>query len=114
MNIHHILESVEGVLITAKNQESLEVETAFTSDLMSDVLTVDAHKTLLITGLSNLQTIRTAEMCDIECVIIARNKKATPEMIALAEKSKIRLIESPFSVFRIAGILYQKGIKPLY
>jgi hypothetical protein len=114
MNIQLILDSVEGVLITAKNLELLEVETAFTSDLMSDVLTVEVNKTLLITGLSNLQTIRTAEMCDIECIIIARNKRVTHDMIELAEKSKIRLIGSPFSVFRIAGILYQKGIKPLY
>lgn len=114
MKLSLIIEKVSGTLVTQFSGEEIECKTAFTSDLMSDVLTIDAQKTLLITGLVNLQTVRTAEMSDIECVILARNKRASTEMIALANKCKISLVESPFSVFRIAGLLYENGLKPLY
>jgi hypothetical protein len=53
---------------------------------MSDVLTLDQDNVVLITGLATLQTIRTAEMADINCIIFVRNKRATSEMIRLAGK----------------------------
>ncbi len=114
MDIQTILTQLNGTLITCKRPVSTEYKNAFASDLMSDVLTVDAENTLLITGLANIQTIRTAEMSDIDCIIIARNKKSNEEMIALANHSNICIIETPYSVFRVAGILYQLGLKPLY
>jgi hypothetical protein len=51
---------------------------AFASDLMSDVLTLKNDNLVLITGLATLQTIRTAEMADINCIIFVRNKKVSP------------------------------------
>lgn len=91
-----------------------EFEYAFASDLMSDVLTLMIEKTILITGLCNVQTIRTAEMADIKLVIIARGKKSDDKMIRLAEESDICLLETDFSVYKVCGELYNYGIKPLY
>lgn len=101
--------------IVAGNPENTEIITkAFSSDLMSDVLTLDEHNIVLITGLANLQLIRTVEMADVPVVLLGRNKPATPEMIALAEELGILLLESPFSIFRLSGLLFTNGIKPLY
>jgi len=90
------------------------VKKAFSSDLMSDVLTLDEEDILLITGLANVQLLRTAEMADIHIVLLARNKNASPEMIQLAEENKIVLLETPFSIFRASGVLFANGIKPVY
>jgi serine kinase of HPr protein (carbohydrate metabolism regulator) len=81
---------------------------------MSEVLTIDSENLILITGLVNVQTIRTCEMLDIQNIIIVRNKKATPEMLELAEENDIIIIQCPFSMFKASGILYQHGIKPIY
>ena len=81
---------------------------------MSDVLTLDTDHILLVTGLSNVQTIRTAEMADIEVVLLARNKKATPDMIELANENGLVLLETSFSIFRSSGILYENGLNPVY
>jgi hypothetical protein len=89
-------------------------ENAFASDLMSDVLTLKNDNLVLITGLVTLQTIRTAEMADINCIIFVRNKKASPEMVRLAMENGIDLIECKFSMFRTSGLLYQSGLKPVY
>ncbi|PLX09846.1 MAG: hypothetical protein C0596_00765 [Marinilabiliales bacterium] len=91
-----------------------DFEYAFASDLMSDVLRLMIEKTILITGLCNAQTIRTAEMADIKLIIIARGKKADSHMIKIAEESNICLLETDYSVYRVCGELYSYGIKPLY
>lgn len=101
-------------LVAGDDTDDIEIEQAFSSDLMSDVLTLDEHNIILITGLSNVQVIRTVEMADIPVVLLARDKKATPEMIELANDNGILLLESPFSIFRVSGILFTNGIKPVY
>jgi predicted transcriptional regulator len=100
--------------VFAGNMERNLPQYAFGSDLMSDVLTLDSQDILLITGLSNPQTIRTAEMADINTIIIARGKQITNEMIEIAKESDITLISSPYSLFKICGILYNAGLKAIY
>ena len=94
--------------------DTTEVAYAFGSDLMSDVLTIEENIPLLITGLANTQSIRTAEMADINIVIIARGKEITQEMKNLAIENDIMLFSTPYSLFRVCGLLFQNGIKPLY
>jgi hypothetical protein len=91
-----------------------EVEMGYSSDLMSDVLTLDTDNLVLITGLANVQAIRTAEMADIRAIVIVRNKKATPQMIDLAREIGMCLLESPYSLFKSSGLLFQAGLKPIY
>lgn len=114
MQIGIIAEILEAKVLTPDLDTSREVVHAFSSDLMSDVLTGDYEQTVLLTGLSNLQAIRTAEMSDIKEVIIARNKEVSQEMVDLAIESDIVLICSNYSLYRISGILYKEGIKPVF
>lgn len=114
MTIKEISKIIDGKVICCEDKLSTCVEYAFSSDLMSDVLTVEKENLVLITGLANLQTIRTSEMSDITCIIFARDKKIGKEMISLAEENEMILIESPHSVFHISGELYKAGIKSIY
>ncbi len=114
MQINDIANVLKASVLTPELDMSKEVVHAFSSDLMSDVLTGDYYKTVLVTGLSNLQAIRTAEMSDIDHVIIARNKVVSQAMIDLARERNIVLLSSGYSLFRISGILYKSGIKPVF
>ncbi len=114
MTIKEINGIIDGKVICCEDKLSTPVEYAFASDLMSDVLTVEKENLLLITGLANLQVIRTSEMSDIFCVIFARDKRIGEEMVSLARENNMILIESPHSVFYIAGELYKAGIKSVY
>ncbi|HPS14001.1 MAG TPA: hypothetical protein PLB87_12035, partial [Prolixibacteraceae bacterium] len=82
--------------------------------VIGDVLTLETERMLLITGMANLQTIRTAEMADIHWILLVRNKKATQEMLKLANELGIVMIETAMSSFRTCGILYNAGLKPVY
>ncbi|MDD4226025.1 MAG: DRTGG domain-containing protein [Mariniphaga sp.] len=114
MKVDEILKHADAQLITTVSDRCRNLDMAFSSDLMSDVLTLDEENILLITGLSNLQLVRTAEMADIQAVLIARGKRATPEMIELANENGIVIMETPYSIYKASGILFAKGLKAVY
>lgn len=114
MKLQEIAKTIDGRIISNGNSDEKSFDMAFSSDLMSDVLTLKNDNVVLITGLATLQTIRTAEMADINCIIFARNKKVSPEMAELALESGIDLIECRYSMFRTSGLLFQSGLNPVY
>ena len=59
-------------VLTGEEFLDREVRSACGSDMMSDVLAFIKKDALLLTGLNNLQVIRTAEMLDIVCLVFVR------------------------------------------
>lgn len=93
-------------------QENLnnEVHTACGSDMMSDVLAFVKDQSVLITGLCNPQTVRTAEMMDIVCICFVRGKTPNEEIIELAKERNIVLMATDERMFTACGKLYEKGL----
>lgn len=114
MKIKEIARLVDGEIVGAPADDSYEVEKAFASDLMSDVLRFSMEDTVLITGLCNNQTMRTCEMADIRVILMGRDKQPDEDMIELAIDNDITIIKSRYSIFKLSGILYKAGIQPLY
>ena len=114
MKIAKVVELLNAKVITGFGKLDEEVLFGFASDLLSDVLTVDSERLLLLTGMTNLQAIRTAEMAEIICVVFVRGKKMSSEMIELASENNIVTVESPFSLFRAISVLHDNGLKPVY
>jgi hypothetical protein len=114
MLISEIIKTTEATILTDEAVLETDVARAFASDLMSDVLTLDADNLLLITGLNNLQTIRTAEMAEIKHILFVRSKKPTPQMIELAKNENMTLMVCNKSMFQTSGLLFQAGLKPVY
>jgi hypothetical protein len=78
---------------------------------MSDVLAFSITSSLLITGLTNTQVIRTAEVADIKAIVFVQNKRPDIETIALADGKKIPLLVTDFSMFDTCGKLYERGLR---
>lgn len=114
MKLKDITETIDGHIICGKSRMEDDFAAGFASDLMSDVLTLQSANFILITGLVNIQTIRTAEMADINCIILVRNKKALPEVIELAKQVNITLVECPYSMFKTCGLLFKAGLNAVY
>ncbi len=114
MKLREVAELLNAEVVCGHTKLDREVQAVFASDLMSDVLTIDSEKLLLLTGLVNIQTIRTSEMSDIKNIVLVRNKKASPEMIALAEENRIVIMQCSYSMYRTCGILFQNGLNPVY
>jgi predicted transcriptional regulator len=114
MKLKDIVEVIDGQVICGHDRLNDEVDTGFASDLMSDVLTLQNNKVLLITGLINTQTIRTAEIADINHILLVRKKKLLPELKQLASDNNQIIIECPYSMFKTCGLLYKAGLKAVY
>lgn len=92
--------------------DDFEVKNACGADLMSDVLAFSNEKTLLLTGLTNPQVVRTAEMVGIKVIIFVRGKEPQIETIALANQLNIFLYSTVKPLFEACGLLYKNGIGP--
>lgn len=88
-----------------------EVSYAFGSDLMSDVLAFVKGKTLLLTGLTNQQVIRTAEMADLRAIVFVRGKKPGADIVKLAVENSIVLLLAKDTMYTASGKLYSNGLE---
>jgi len=111
LTLREIKEYLDAEVLIGESQLDMEVKTAFVADLMSDVLAFATAGSLLITGLTNPQVVRTADVLDIAAVIMGRGKRPSPETFQLAEELNIPILTTKYILFEIAGRLYSKGIK---
>jgi len=110
MTLDEILRATEAEMLV-EPPYNLDLESACASDLMSDVLIFTKPNMLLITGLTNPQAIRTADMAEAPVVIFVRGKYPPSETLELAEEMGIGVLLSPYTMFETAGLLHQAGLK---
>lgn len=119
MEIKELIEIINGEVFNPEvDNLDKSVQYAFSADLMSDALmlmrsAVDeaGEMGLLITGLATNQSIRTAEMLDIDVVVLVRGKKPTQSMIDLATGSGILLVGTRLGMYASNGKLFEAGVK---
>jgi predicted transcriptional regulator len=110
MKLREVLEAIEGKLVTEDVDLDREVQMGCGADLMSDVLAFTHEGTLLMSGLTNPQVIRTAEMAGIKAIVFVRGKIPPPETIALAKEKDIPLLASKYTMFETCGRLFAAGL----
>ena len=110
MTIRKIAELLEAKVILGEDKLDLEVDMAFSSDMMSDVLAYVKHDALLLTGLVNAHVVRTAEMMDIPCIVFVRGKRPAQDVLDVAEECGIALLSTEHTMFTACGKLYASGL----
>jgi len=110
MVLQDILNILEAEVLTCHDSLDIEVKAAKASDLMSDVLTMSDSGILLLTGLTNVQAVRTAEIADLSAIIFVRGKRPDQKTIKLAEGKKIPLLATRLSMYESCGLLYGNGL----
>jgi predicted transcriptional regulator len=108
--LREVQKILDAEVLVGAEKLDMEVYTAFGADLMSDVLAFADSGCLLLTGLTNPQVIRTADVLDIAAVILVRGKKPPPETLRAAADKNIPVLSTKYILFESAGRLYEKGI----
>jgi predicted transcriptional regulator len=111
MTLEQVLKIVDGKAVAGPADLASEVTMACGADLMSDVLAFTHSGTLLLTGLTNPQVVRTAEMAGISAIIFVRGKYPPPETVALAGDMGIPLLATRYTLYEACGRLYQAGLR---
>lgn len=98
-------------VLCGESELNRPVGTACCSDLMSDVLAFVNEKTVLITGLTNPHVVRTADMLDLKCLVFARGKIPTDEMLEQAKEQNLVVMTTKETAFTTCGLLYEAGLR---
>ena len=111
MEIKELTSILNAEVICGDNYLDRKIKMAYGSDMMSDVLAFTQTGALLLTGLTNPQVVRTAEIAEISAVCFVRNKKPGQDTIDMANKKKLPLLATSLSMFESCGRLYKRNIR---
>lgn len=111
MKLRDILPAIKGRVLSEKIDLDKDVDFGAAADLMSDVLSFAKANAVLLTGLTNSQVIRTAEMADVVAVVFVRGKLPPADTLRLAEERGMPLVVSDYSMFEACGRLFALGLR---
>jgi len=112
MKLREIINLLQAnVLVGDGLIDGIEVDHCFSADLMSDVLGRSHANGILVTGITNPQAVRTADIADIKAVCVVRGKLPEAETVTLAKQKEIPLFITTMSMFEACGILYMNGLR---
>jgi len=110
MNVKELISLIDGHLYNDSADLTREVLGGCGADLMSDVLAASQPNAVLLTGLTNPQVVRTAQMADFRAIIFVRGKQPQRETLELASEENMPLITSPLGMFELCGRLHKAGL----
>ncbi len=102
--------ALQAEVIGGEDRLGEEIRTACGCDLMSDVLAFTRPGSVLLTGLTNLQVVRTAEMLDLKAIIFVRDKRPDAKTVQLAASRGLPILLSPYPLYESCGRLYELGL----
>ena len=112
MNLRDIINLLHAEVLVGEDLVSgIDVDRCYSADLMSDVLGRSHANGILITGITNPQAIRTADIADIKAVCVVRGKQPDAEAVALAKQKDLPLFTTKLGMFEACGILYANGLR---
>lgn len=111
MTIADMVQILHARVLIGEEKLDQPVYTACCSDLMSDVLAFVNEKTVLITGLTNPHVVRTADMLDLKCLVFARGKIPSDDILEQAEDQGLVVITTRETAFTACGLLYANGLR---
>ena len=110
MTLEEMKNVLDAEVVVGNDCMDIEIRDAFAADLLSDVLAFAKEGTLLITGITNPQVVRTAEMLELVGIVFVRGKKPDAETMKLAQIKKVPLLSTRYIMFETCGRLFKSGL----
>ena len=126
MNLKDVQRVLKAKILVGEEFMDRPAETCCGSDLMSDVLAFTKCNTLLCTGLTNIQVIRTTLLCtgltniqvirtagitDLCGIVIVRGKLPSPDFLNFAREAGMPVLSTGLTLFEACGLLYVAGLR---
>jgi predicted transcriptional regulator len=110
MTFAEMKDILDAEVVVGHDCMDVEIRDAFASDLLSDVLAFAKEGTLLLTGITNPQVVRTAELLELRGIVFVRGKKPNEDSVKLARAKKIPLLCTRYIMFETCGRLFRNGL----
>lgn len=109
MRLAEVLQRLEAEEIVPAMDYEVEVRNIAASDLLSDILATDKTDFVILTGLTTVQIVRTAEISGAIGVILVRNKVAPTDTVNFARAKGIPLARTRFPMESCIRLADMKG-----
>lgn len=110
MKLSEIKEILRAKVFVGDDKLDMDVKAGAGSDLMSDLLRGPTGGVVLLSGLNNLQVIRTSIIAGVAALVLVRGKEPDQEMVAQARDHDLPLLSTPFTMFTACGRLFRHGL----
>ena len=113
MKLSEIQNILDATVLTGEDQLDKSVVGAGVADLMADVLSAVAKESVLLTGLTTEQVVRTAKVSGVAAVVFVRGKKPDTPVLEMARSYQLPCLLTKYSLFVASGRLYVNGLRGL-
>ncbi len=107
MNLKEVSEILKAEVLVGQENLDIEIGMVCGADLLSDVLAFTKPDSLLLTGLTHPQVIRTAEIAEVNAVCFVRGKRPPEETVELAKQRDLPLLSTSLLMYESCGLLYE-------
>lgn len=111
MTLEEVRQILRCEILCGEERLDAEVEECFAADLMSDVLAFGRPNALLVTGLTGIQSVHTADVADLSAIVFVLGKRPPPSVLDLARARNIPVMTTPHPLFEACGLLRDGGLK---
>ena len=111
MRLIDVARLLDGERLNWPRGPSIDVAVGHASDQMSEVLSSAEPGAILLTGLTNGQVMRTAEVAGLVAVVFVGCTSVPPTTVASAREAGIPTISTPLPMFEACGRLYARGMR---
>ncbi|MBW1708312.1 MAG: PucR family transcriptional regulator ligand-binding domain-containing protein [Deltaproteobacteria bacterium] len=109
-SLRHVVKILNAEVLTGEEPLDQTVQHVECTDLMSQVLAFIKSGNLLLTGLTNIQVVNTADISGLIGVVFVRGRSPSKEVIAKAKEVGLPLFLTSYSMYEAAGHLYLNGL----
>jgi predicted transcriptional regulator len=113
MKLIEIRDVLDCEVLNGEDQLDHTVFAGGGADLMDDILSAVAKGSVLLTGLTTEQVIRTAKIAEVGAVVFVRGKRPKAEILELARSYDLPVLRTRYSMFVASGRLYMNGLRGL-
>ena len=110
MKLSDIKSALKAEVIVGEDKLDMPVSAGTGSDLMSDMLTGPTSGSVLLTGLNNIQVVRTSVIAGVAAVVLVRGKRPTAEMKEHAAEEGLPMLSTPYTMYSACGRLFREGL----
>jgi hypothetical protein len=111
MDLEHIAAALGCDTLCASGGDGVDIDVVVASDGMSEILAFHRPHALMLTGLTNIQSVRTAIVADVSAIVYVRGKRPPGDVLGLALERDIPVFTTSLGMFDCCGILYGAGLR---
>ena len=111
MKLQEIIDSLSLKVLTPSADLGREVNGAYVSDMLSDVMGNSKEGFLWITIQVHLNIIAVASLKNLSGIILVNNRQPAEETLKKAIEENVIVMSSPLPAFDLVGLLYSLGLR---